>query len=64
MEEYRIGERRFSFHSGQSFPFQDASGNITLDDRRRTADRRLNNIWLERVTLKPEDTLLDWRHKM
>jgi len=64
MEENRIGERRFSFHSTQSFPFRDASGKIYLDDRRRTPDRRLNNIWLELVTLKPSDILFDWSHKM
>jgi hypothetical protein len=64
MKENRIGERRFSFHSAQSFPFQDASGKINLDDRRRTADRRLNNIWLELVTLKPSDILFGWHYKM
>jgi len=64
MEENRIGERRFGFHSAQSFPFQDASGKITLNDRRRIPDRRLNSIWLELVTLKPIDILFDWRHKM
>jgi hypothetical protein len=49
MKEQRVGDRRLSFHSGQRFPFQDLWGRIIHDDRRRTPDRRLNNISLELV---------------
>ena len=64
MKEKRIRERRLDFNSGRTFPFQAADGRIIYRDRRRTADRRLNNIWLELVSLKPGDIPHDWGHKV
>ena len=64
MKEKRTQERRIGFHSDQVFPFQDYSGRIIHGDRRRTPDRRLNNIWLELVTLKPGEILNGWSQKI
>lgn len=64
MKDKRSQERRTSFHSATFFPFQDYSGAIIQSDRRRMPDRRLNNIWLEMVALKPGDALHGWSHKM
>jgi hypothetical protein len=64
MKEKRTQERRISFHSAQFFPFQEYSGKIIQGDRRSTPDRRLNNIWLELVTLKPGAILHGWSHKL
>ena len=63
MKEKRIRERRIGFDSGQMFPFQEYSGKIVQCDRRRMPDRRLNNIWLESVTLKPGNNLQDRSQK-
>jgi hypothetical protein len=64
MKEKRIRERRISFNSGQLFPFQDYLEKIVQGDRRTTPDRRLNNIWLELVTLKPGDIQQSRSHKV
>jgi hypothetical protein len=62
MNEKRFHERRISFHSATIFPFQDYSGTLIESDRRKMPDRRLNNIWLELVTLKPGEMLDGWNH--
>jgi len=62
MKEKRIRERRFSLHSGQSFPFPHVSGRIVHEDRRRTADRRLNNICLEPVSVACAELPPHWAH--
>ena len=64
MKEKRIRERRLDFHSARTFPFQGADGRIIYRDRRRIPDRRLNNIWLELVSLKPGDIPPDWGHRV
>ena len=62
MKEKRIRERRFSLHSGQSFPFPHVSGRFIHEDRRRTPDRRLNNICLEPVSVARADLPSHWDH--
>lgn len=64
MKEKRIRERRVSFHSDRSKSLKGADRNSMHKDRRRIPDRRLNNLWLELVTLKPGDIPFDWGHKM
>ena len=64
MKEKRIRERRISFHSDRSPSLKGADGNSIHKDRRRIPDRRLNNLWLELVTLKPGDFPADWGRKM
>jgi hypothetical protein len=59
MKEQRDQERR-DFDSTKVFPFLDGAGKIIVEDRRRMADRRLNNIWLELVTLPLGDVPPDW----
>jgi len=56
MKEQRIKERRRDFDSAQSFPFTDMTGRIIRQERRRKADRRLNNIQLEVVRLQLVDS--------
>jgi hypothetical protein len=60
MKEKRTQERRHNFHSGTQFPFQDFSGSLIAFDRRRLPDRRLNNIWLELVSLNPGEIQDGW----
>ena len=59
MKELRKEERR-DFGLMQAFPFLDSIGKIVVEDRRRMADRRLNNIWLELVTLPLGEIPPDW----
>ena len=59
MKEQRKIERR-DFDSMRLFPFLDSAGKIIVEDRRRMADRRLNNIWLELVTLPLGEIPPEW----
>jgi len=56
MKDKRIKERRRDFDSAQSFPFTDTAGRIICQERRRKADRRLNNIQLEVIRLQLVDS--------
>jgi hypothetical protein len=59
MKEQRREERR-NFYLRQQFPVLGNTGKIILEDRRRMADRRLNNIWLELISLPPGDIPPGW----
>ena len=59
MREKRKQERR-SFDPLPSIPFSDSDGKLIFEDRRRMADRRLNNIWLELVSLEPGEIPRQW----
>jgi len=59
MKEPRRQERR-DYYLRQQFPFLGSTGTIILQDRRKMADRRSNNIWLELISLPLGDIPPGW----
>ncbi len=45
--EKRCGNDRRSWQSMPAVPFVDSNGQVVLEDRRKIADRRLDNIEVE-----------------
>ncbi len=63
MKEKRRNERRNPAPT-EFRPCIDRAGNTVHKDRRKTPDRRLNNVWLELVRLRPGEVPADWGRKM
>ena len=54
-EERRAKDDRRSLHRSVSFPFKTKDGLVILKDRRKTPDRRVNNISVEDTELDEEE---------
>ena len=63
MREKRKQARRDATRA-DSPPLIDRAGNPVPEERRRVADRRLNNVWLELVRSRPGEVPADWGRKM
>jgi hypothetical protein len=59
MKNQRHQERR-NYYLKQKFPFLGSTGKIILKDRRRMADRRSKNIWLDLILSPPGQIPPDW----
>ena len=54
-QERRKKEDRRSLHRAVSFPFKTKEGLVILKDRRKTPDRRVNNISVEDTEIDEEE---------
>lgn len=54
-EERRTKEDRRSLHRAVSFPYKTKEGLVILKDRRKTPDRRVNNISVEDTEIDEEE---------
>ena len=54
-QERRARDDRRSLHRSVSFPFKTKEGLVVLKDRRKTPDRRINNISVEDAEIDEEE---------
>ena len=60
-EERRSKEDRRNMNRSVSFPYKTKEGLVVLKDRRKTPDRRLNNIKVEDAEIDEEEFLKNYQ---
>lgn len=59
-QERRSKEDRRSLHRAVSFPYKTKEGLVILKDRRKTPDRRINNITVEDAEIDEEEFIRNY----
>ncbi len=59
-QERRSKEDRRSLHRAVSFPYKTKEGLVILKDRRKTPDRRVNNITVEDTEIDEEEFIRNY----
>ena len=60
-QERRSTEDRRNINQSVSFPYQSKNGIVIIKDRRKTPDRRLNNINVEDAEIGEEEFLKNYQ---
>ena len=60
-QERRASDDRRSSHSAVSFPYKTKEGLVILKDRRKTPDRRVNNISVEDTEIDEEEFIKNYQ---